>query len=100
MRISDWSSDVCSSDLFGIEAHENVFETVAFLADPVLDRDFEVIDEELVRIDAFAAHLLDFARLAAAAVEIGVEQRDAIGGPLALFARRGDRKSTRLNSSH
>src|SRR3546814_17970158 len=42
MRISDWSSDVCSSDLFGAAVLANIFrivadQTVTLASDAVLD---------------------------------------------------------------
>ncbi len=47
---------------------------LAFLADAILERDFQSVDKHLVGIDRGAAHLLDLAYLDEAAVERGVEQ--------------------------
>src|SRR3546814_2370653 len=97
MRISDWSSDVCSSDL-GLAAALHAFGMQDGL-DPL---------EAILRID-IAQHII-----------IAVPMRDLSGGaghaaldhliavrrpapqtPLQfLHPRRQDRKSTRLNSSH
>src|SRR3546814_10602236 len=107
MRIRDWSSDVCSSDLVGqfrLEAGAQ----------------FARLTGECfgIRVEA----LLPCVLLALAAVQRGAELRDrvirkqerrlfrpaelAFGRRHALFAQRRavrletDRKSTRLNSSH
>src|SRR3546814_10690839 len=88
MRISDWSSDVCSSDLARMSArarrheHQPVDAERRRLAG-MLDRDDVGKDEA-----AIAVHRLDhFARPA----ERGDDQRRLVAQ---------DRKSTRLNSSH
>src|SRR3546814_5762765 len=100
MRISDWSSDVCSSDLHILAAEARVhaarLEIAAVraarnLAVAVLPRqpDFEVIG--LARGEAHVA-------AAEQHFPVGQFERleDCFGGArLAL-----DRKSTRLNSSH
>src|SRR3546814_1830173 len=105
MRISDWSSDVCSSDL-GAE-HEQAARGLHLLAlrlDLGLDSRFG-----RVTLRAFG-HVLQFVEDAeldiAAKLDVGAapghvgRDRDP-----ALAARLGDdmrldRKSTRLNSSH
>src|SRR3546814_4905496 len=102
MRISDWSSDVCSSDLVG----------QAFIEDPV----------RLLRLARFAARFHEFSiapeTLALArqlvqdgAVDALVPERvwrevakglmvPQAGRMFQVLADTGDRKSTRLNSSH
>src|SRR3546814_2051754 len=101
MRISDWSSDVCSSDLLGHLA-----------ALDGRDADFfEIVGEFDQRgIAVELAAMLE-------AASPGEDRRDRVGrGRLALlvhsvvardravrglgFDRLADRKSTRLNSSH
>src|SRR3546814_20256307 len=66
MRISDWSSDVCSSDLQrqrqqrrgqALVALGDVFVEVARIGD-VLGRVQQVVDEQLVLIAERALHLL------------------------------------------
>ena len=47
------------------------------------------VDEQLVGVDRLAAHLLDLAHLDRAAVEVGVEQAQAVGRLLHLLQRRG-----------
>ena len=66
-------------DALGVHAVQDVFEAPALLADAVGDRHRQLVDEQLVRVDGLAAHLLDLAHLDAAAVEIGVEQAQAFG---------------------
>src|SRR3546814_21046330 len=76
MRISDWSSDVCSSDLhaLGIEAVQDNLEALAFLADAVCVGNEQVFDEQHVRIDRVTTHLVNQPHFDLAAVEVGVEQ--------------------------
>src|SRR3546814_3664892 len=58
MRISDWSSDVCSSDL----------------PYAVLNRNAQAIDEQHIGVDRFAAHFFDFTHFYFCSIQIGVEQ--------------------------
>src|SRR3546814_5033930 len=98
MRISDWSSDVCSSDLtaaesFGAAAQRAVARRVA---------PGGKVDADLLEREQFAAH--GFAWLAtyvAALRELlhWAERLQAAGQPGEL-ERLIDRKSARLNSSH
>src|SRR3546814_10815462 len=103
MRISDWSSDVCSSDLLDglgfLDLHhhlaggENLF---GGLDDLGARLDIEAV----VRADPFARAGLD-----EHAVAVDDEFARAFGGQAdAIFVildfPGGDRKSTRLNSSH
>src|SRR3546814_6570932 len=102
MRISDWSSDVCSSDLIG--------QHLKALAECVRGFDVGTIDHARQRI-AHQSH--------AHAIEILDDQQSLAGGErieqLRVFGREQlltqhhriivatgvrDRKSTRLNSSH
>src|SRR3546814_1433103 len=97
MRISDWSSDVCSSDLQGgIERHAHDLAVVARRADDAADgRAVAVLVLQAVaRADHVARRRGNPARkLGAARVDSAVDHRDG-------DAAAGDRKSTRLNSSH
>src|SRR3546814_2309778 len=103
MRISDWSSDVCSSDL-AAEARpvpEDIANIVLRLADPgnqasphpawsgIVGREREMILPECVQLLAQIARAAP--QIALDAVPIDAETRGR---------RRQDRKSTRLNSSH
>src|SRR3546814_3259900 len=100
MRISDWSSDVCSSDLgvvllFGLGGTT----TLEGLADSLIGAD---------RVGLIAASSLVIVGLAfklgAVPVHAWVpDVADGAPGPIAALvttAPKVDRKSTRLNSSH
>src|SRR3546814_7571645 len=103
MRISDWSSDVCSSDLHRIERVQGfldrrlggaVLVPIAEAAEVVggAVRPVELIEVDMVRLQPLQARL--DRRLDVLAVEARLAATD-IGEALSV-----DRKSTRLNSSH
>src|SRR3546814_4248888 len=103
MRISDWSSDVCSSDLHlaiaafratGLQPIEHIGDQVADLAEL---RHAEAACGACGRADADAARLGGRQRIEGNAVLVAGDARmlQRLVGRLA-----GDRKSTRLNSSH
>src|SRR3546814_6273879 len=111
VRISDWSSDVCSSDLQGLDALDER-SGVEAVDDAVIERrrqihhrahhDLSVLDDwsldQLVDADNRNFRCVDHRRGddAAERAETGDRDRRA-----AQFLTRGlDRKSTRLNSSH
>src|SRR3546814_2584569 len=128
MRISDWSSDVCSSDLAADvafpEAREDASEIAAEGADPAALAQIRgargrVAVEPVEHVRDVAVDVMDHAVLEAALRSLEVERRvDALVAPSLAAARmqprRGadppggapaiahqpDRKSTRLNSSH
>src|SRR3546814_9874833 len=97
MRISDWSSDVCSSDLLNIALNQASFRPVADLRG---------------RVRVMGAECQLFRRLpgpAASSVKREIQwsiSRSAFGeAEMPTLVRRhnmssADRKSTRLNSSH
>src|SRR3546814_7917088 len=100
MRISGWSSDVCSSDLAALD---QVF-SLAGLAPAAVDQVFMTGGSSFVPAlqDLFAA------RFGAARLATG-DQLQSIASGLALIGLEqdampwlapADRKSTRLNSSH
>src|SRR3546814_8009130 len=105
MRISDWSSDVCSSDLL-----RQLVETILRDLDLLGRLDVEVVVEGVVHHvlaerDELAAQVEVVDGLAVvggiddgdvARLELGQILRAADVGQRALL----DRKSTRLNSSH
>src|SRR3546814_3714833 len=113
MRISDWSSDVCSSDLL-----DRVLGQVRHAVHGVVDADAVPVDGGRLRQLVLEVHedLLALARADRrpgrdAVVEPGARRRLAgwqklrLAGPGGEEARlgrlrEGDRKSTRLNSSH
>src|SRR3546814_10857179 len=124
MRISDWSSDVCSSDLVGFDgaqadshfggyiALEDAVdaETAKDARGPLAGGGNRLFDErELLTRDerSLCRRFLDrrrlaprrVAQLALATRTIAIEHQ-AVGGAHRSPARPRDRKSTRLNSSH
>src|SRR3546814_9998151 len=96
MRISDWSSDVCSSDLESarelvVHGHRVLVETGAGEGIGAHDRHYVEAGAEIVQ---------DAAEIFAAA-EMVVKVKEPQAAERAML-RPGqiDRKSTRLNSSH
>src|SRR3546814_5087879 len=104
MRISDWSSDVCSSDL--IDGGREILGRRAILAldDAAAVAAACLIDERIAvfgplldrRIIVVAGELPDIGDRAVAVVQDG---RRAVRPPLTDFGI-ADRKSTRMHSSH
>src|SRR3546814_7286862 len=110
MRISDWSSDVCSSDLIGpVPASRRALEKAGW----------EIADLDLIEAnEAFAAQALsvnkemgwDAAKINVNGGAIAIGHPIGASGARVLItlpyemqkrdAKKGDRKSTRLNSSH
>src|SRR3546814_5541177 len=109
MRISDWSSDLCSSDLSGSLTH-NLFEFRHSLNDPEYAQTFaDWIAAAVIRGDVQS--LLQYRERAPHAVRAHPTEEHflpllvALGASVAGEPRRRveggiDRKSTRLNSSH
>src|SRR3546814_3158985 len=87
MRISDWSSDVCSSDLSAQRLDRLRMAMAGYVPDGLLARFSLAGNEEdsFDRLAKFAAELLN---------AVSMERLPA------LIGRSVDRKSTRLNSSH
>src|SRR3546814_9505938 len=100
MRISDWSSDVCSSDL--IKAHERA------LAIEKLDRrkaerrrEVRALAQQRERLDRRQSRgAKDAAKANQAAILLGLQKQRSQNSAGKLRAEQEDRKSTRLNSSH
>src|SRR3546814_9766476 len=127
MRISDWSSDVCSSDLIAFEPRRRVFRPLPFV--PMRQQQHEAVGTQPLGL-AGGDELIDHdLRAVGEIAELGFpkHQRFGIGERIAVFEiepaifgeRRiehletamldvieryifvlVDRKSTRLNSSH
>src|SRR3546814_5002549 len=108
MRISDWSSDVCSSDLIGVNA---------LTLDVVRETDDRGLGDQIVEderaFDLGGAHAVardvdDIVDAAGdAPIAVGIAAASVAGEIFALVGREigfgeafVDRKSTRLNSSH
>src|SRR3546814_1653952 len=101
MRISDWSSDVCSSDLPGVGKSTLLGAVIPRLREA--GRTVGVIAVDPSSRQTGGALLGDRLRLMTNAEDSGVfvrsmAARDRLGGLAELTV--GDRKSTRLNSSH
>src|SRR3546814_985456 len=98
MRISDWSSDVCSSDLGGDpHALDLPFARTRHLQAAAADGAiFEARQHEQ---PGRRYQLAGFGRNAARGVEPAFETVPQFL-PIRVDARTRDRKSTRLNSSH
>src|SRR3546814_6490583 len=115
MRISDWSSDVCSSDLRWHEGHrvellENGEEFYPRVLAAIDAAKREVLLETFILFDDPAGQPLQKAVIAAAQRGVNVQMTlDGWGSatlpqsfiePMIEAGVRIDRKSTRLNSSH
>src|SRR3546814_5281759 len=81
MRISDWSSDVCSSDLAG-------FRNADLPANPFDNATGQADQAKTTNSASGVAVTADYAF------------NENIGAKLIFSDRHSDRKSTRLNSSH
>src|SRR3546814_1114330 len=100
MRISDWSSDVCSSDLTGAQ--------FSVLPPQNTTGNFTKIVQRIpVRIAVSAGPETRKLLVPGMSVEVSVDTRSARNAAAQIRreqerhnARIGDRKSTRLNSSH
>src|SRR3546814_3754734 len=92
MRISDWSSDVCSSDLVGLSTQRTLRDAL---------RDLENADEAFIYPSGLTAITGTLLALLSAGDE--VLACDTVYNPTRRFLAgtlARDRKSTRLNSSH
>src|SRR3546814_10828142 len=103
MRISDWSSDVCSSDLFDIIPLEPRRETLAPLSEPKLF--FRAGDLFIILHDPHRGtqEIIGTATSMRDAIRIAVpddltNDREVIIAPVHRIVV--ERKSTRQNSSH
>src|SRR3546814_2443895 len=110
MRISDWSSDVCSSDL-GLRLGEVV---LGVLDEQRVDVDDVTLDQHVVRalpqfhqgagddVDEAPGELAEGRAVALAGKLPRDASRHLADSPKTAHGvvARGDRKSTRLNSSH
>src|SRR3546814_4920212 len=103
MRISDWSSDVCSSDLGGLPTRDNVQLTATVLGKTRMSTP-EEFENILLKVEKNGAQvrLKDVAEVGLGAQNFSISGnyngKPASG--MALRLATGDRKSTRLNSSH
>src|SRR3546814_4022181 len=114
MRISDWSSDVCSSDLFMLHALVDYPDRATTLRIMALNRREAIAAEELpapasklsqeavfrARQQILGLTLVDAVAEYIAALVDATRRPAPYSAKLAEWLRWGDRKSTRLNSSH
>src|SRR3546814_4194933 len=111
MRISDWSSDVCSSDLDDIISVDNtrkLAKAVEKAGGPVETLIYPKLSHDMA-INAFASlfsdrydvlkQVSDFIRRKSSG-QVTPRPSAIRAAPLAQDAPPADRKSTRLNSSH
>src|SRR3546814_10297312 len=100
MRISDWSSDVCSSELLGIGAGQiAVLELELAMPGNGVDRDAALDGTDLGRAERHIEGGVEGAgraHVVGQLADVADQLRRVFDGVQAL----GDRKSTRLNSSH
>src|SRR3546814_1822169 len=105
MRISDWSSDVCSSDLFEDNAGNQVAINTATESSPgrYIKWERNSFDRLVYNMGNYVAKIIGKKREDESEDEYGAraEQvcRDAFDEAKARIGR-ADRKSTRLSSSH
>src|SRR3546814_7455519 len=103
MRISDWSSDVCSADLGGDSAGANLSVATCLLQ---RQRGRPQPIAMLLNYGAFAPERTpSYARFGAGDYSLESDEMDAfwatyVDGPDQLSDPLVDRKSTRLHSSH
>src|SRR3546814_9482498 len=103
MRISDWSSDVCSSDLLDLLGFGDPSEA-AMLATfrDILAQDAEdgvVFDPDTLRVDRIREEL-DYGGLRLRAIASVGGARINLTIDIGFGDALEDRKSTRMNSSH
>src|SRR3546814_3646342 len=100
MRISDWSSDVCSSDLIHRSSHALLPDRSDLATDaPDARRLFEMLEgEDCVVFAHVGGRYADIAYAHDPRLETAMEVHSAWGTFEWLLTE--DRKSTRLNSSH
>src|SRR3546814_7152366 len=110
MRISDWSSDVCSSDLPAVHAHLLEFDTVHGRWRRPISHDADSVTIDGRRVRLTTEHRIEDMPLATLGVDVVVDCTGVFKTPaklqpyyaagVAKVVVSADRKSTRLNSSH
>src|SRR3546814_3158512 len=106
MRISDWSSDVCSSDLSVAKAVGSFSYTVlegGRIAPDSAWVSANIRTEEVPILGRVTCHKVMIPQLRAALTEVvtrGLADKINPGEYAGCYYPRLDRKSTRLNSSH
>src|SRR3546814_9004448 len=104
MRISDWSSDVCSSDLLSITTESDGRCAVSWNmtrvdAKELLDRAVAKLTSDIEKVGGVENMTPEDMPEVHIRGDINTPYR-CIGGAVYTLQRVEDRKSTRLNSSH
>src|SRR3546814_7215763 len=100
MRISDWSSDVCSSDLAVIAVHSTVTQAALLRwARDAQTRGLHLIDAPITG-GASGAESAALCAMVGGETSIIERLRPVFDCWANKIIHAGDRKSTRLNSSH
>src|SRR3546814_8818594 len=102
MRISDWSSDVCSSDLFGLQQRERRAQRLGIIGADRTDQDFTAVGQADLLVPRGKAIAGAHAGKIASMTLKNPRRREerVFGTGVAHRPANPDRKSTRLNSSH
>src|SRR2546430_9532244 len=77
----------CDKDALGVQAMQDVVETLAFLPDAVFQRNAQSIDKHLVGVHTFAAELLDLTNLDFGPIKVGIEEAQAFCALTFLYCR-------------
>src|SRR3546814_5209945 len=103
MRISDWSSDVCSSDLKNVAILHDKTAYGKGIADET-KKNMNAAGLQEVMYEAYSAGEKDYSALVSKMKQANIDAFYLGGyhteGALIIRQAREDRKSTRLNSSH
>ncbi|MNY14230.1 hypothetical protein D3C86_1473990 [compost metagenome] len=75
---------------------QDVLKPPAFLANAIGHRDAQAVDEQHVRIHGLAAHFFDLAHFDLFTVQVGIEERQTLGGFFHLGQRGGPRQQQHL----
>src|SRR3546814_1366911 len=97
MRISDWSSDVCSSDLLADLGPHLIDRALVLFGMPHAITADVLAQRDAAQVDDYFELTLDYGTMRAV-----LSASTLVAAPRPRFAVHGtgDRKSTRLNSSH
>ncbi len=76
-------------DALRIHAVQDVFKTPPLLAEAILNGNLEILEEQLVRVDRLATHLLDLVHRDPLAIEVRVEQAQSVGRASHIVEWRG-----------
>src|SRR3546814_4022989 len=98
MRISDWSSDVCSSDLAALEVEIGL--SIVPVAPPAGAHEDRIAASDRDACDARRLLQVGSRDLVARRPGVGADMAGHVEQDAAAEDRWQDRKSTRLNSSH